>query len=63
MTDFTDATWRKASASNGNDTCVEVARVGDTVGLRDSKDPAGPVLEVAPAAFAAFVDGVRSGQL
>jgi hypothetical protein len=33
-----------------------------SVAVRDSKDPAGPVLEFTVAEWAAFVAGVRGGQ-
>ncbi|WP_228977604.1 DUF397 domain-containing protein [Streptomyces sp. DH12] len=53
-------------SSNGGD-CVEVAvnLVGSrgVVPVRDSKDPAGPVLGFSAGAFASFVAGVRSGDL
>lgn len=54
--DLTRAHWRKStrSGSNGGN-CVEVAgNVPGVVAVRDSKDPDGPVLVVAPAAWAAF---------
>ncbi|MFH8803442.1 DUF397 domain-containing protein [Streptomyces sp. NPDC017936] len=36
--------------------CVEVARLPDAaVAVRDSKAPAGPILTLRPAAFAAFL--------
>ncbi|QXJ23090.1 DUF397 domain-containing protein [Actinomadura graeca] len=37
--------WRKSkySSSNGG-ACVELADLGETVGIRDSKDPHGPKL-------------------
>ncbi|MGA5428482.1 DUF397 domain-containing protein [Streptomyces koyangensis] len=48
--------WRKSSySSNSGGACVEVAAHPTTVHVRDSKVPAGPVLDVAPAAWAAFV--------
>ncbi|MER6503270.1 DUF397 domain-containing protein [Streptomyces sp. NPDC001455] len=52
----------KSSYSSGNGECVEVAvNVPGSVAVRDSKDPAGPVLVVAPAAWDAFrADLVRS---
>jgi hypothetical protein len=44
--DLGAARWRKASRSNGTGgDCVEVAHLTNTaVGVRDSKNPAGPVL-------------------
>ena len=59
--DLTRADWRKASYSgdNGGD-CVEVARnLPGTVAVRDSKDPAGPVLTFSPGEWAAFTAAVR----
>ncbi|MFF0062311.1 DUF397 domain-containing protein [Streptomyces sp. NPDC005279] len=48
--------WHKSSysGSEGGD-CVEVAAHPLAVHIRDSKNPTGPVLTVAPAAWAAFV--------
>lgn len=45
--------WRKSSYSNGNGGCVgwapaHIPTTG-TVPVRDSKDPAGPVLTLTPA--------------
>ncbi|MER7588711.1 DUF397 domain-containing protein [Micromonospora sp. NPDC127501] len=52
---LTGALWRTSTRS-GNGECVEVAdNLPGVVGLRDSKDPAGPVLVFAPAAWRAFV--------
>ncbi|MEU3655774.1 DUF397 domain-containing protein [Streptomyces sp. NPDC032161] len=50
------------SGGNAGQECVEVARnVPGVVAVRDSKDAAGPVLVVAPAAWDAFrADLVRS---
>ncbi|MFD4697460.1 DUF397 domain-containing protein [Streptomyces niveus] len=47
----------KSSYSGGNagQECLEVARnVPGTVAVRDSKDPAGPVLTLSPGAWSAF---------
>ncbi|MDG4799333.1 DUF397 domain-containing protein [Micromonospora sp. WMMD980] len=55
-------TWRKSTRSNGSGNCVEVA--GDPrgrVGLRDSKDPSGPVLAFEPEAWVRFVAGIAQG--
>ncbi|MBQ1026165.1 DUF397 domain-containing protein [Micromonospora sp. C95] len=55
--DLSNARWRtstRSGASGGN--CVEVAgNLPGVVGVRDSKDPAGPALTFAPAAWRAFV--------
>jgi hypothetical protein len=49
--------WRKSShSSDQGGECVEVAELPAAVAIRDSKDPAGPVLALAPAAFATFLD-------
>lgn len=59
MDRYTGATWRKSTRSGGADNCVEVARMADAVGVRDSKaGPSGPVIDLAPQAFAAFIAGV-----
>ncbi|MFE9766891.1 DUF397 domain-containing protein [Streptomyces sp. NPDC005808] len=45
----------KPSYSSGNGECVEVARnIPGTVAVRDSKDAEGPILRLAPSAWAAF---------
>lgn len=56
--------WRKSSFSGGQGNCVEVAanRPG-VVAIRDSKNPGGPVLVVPRSEWAAFVRGVRHGEL
>lgn len=55
--DLTGAEWIKSSRSSGNGgNCVEVAgNLPGVVGVRDSKDPAGPALVFGPAAWRAFV--------
>ena len=42
--------------------CAEVAFVGDSVLMRHSKNPSGPVLTFSLAEWAAFVTGVRMGE-
>ncbi|KOX09478.1 DUF397 domain-containing protein [Micromonospora profundi] len=50
------ADWRKSSRSNQDANCVEVAtNLGDVVGVRDSKDPDGPVLAVDAYSWRLFV--------
>ena len=57
-----DVTWRKStySAGNGGD-CVEVARaLHDVVAVRDSKDPDGPKLVLAPGDWRNFTASVKA---
>lgn len=57
--ELTGAVWRKSSRS-GNSECVEVAdNLPGVVGVRDSKDPTGPVLTFTPRAWRAFVAHAR----
>jgi len=64
MMDLTRAGWRKASFSGTNsDNCVEVGVVGRTVAVRDSKEPHGPVLALAPEQWRAFTGQVKDGTL
>ncbi|GAA2125944.1 DUF397 domain-containing protein [Streptomyces synnematoformans] len=54
--------WFKSSHSgpDGNE-CVEVAHLAaERVGVRDSKDPSGPVLTFDRRAFADFVTAVAA---
>ncbi|MFF8099460.1 DUF397 domain-containing protein [Streptomyces sp. NPDC016640] len=54
---LTGITWRKSSYSGDTGgSCVEVAGIpGSGLAVRDSKDPAGPILALGSAAFAAFL--------
>ena len=63
MAELTGAVWRKSTRSgNGGADCVEVARnVPGIVGVRDSKDPSGPALVIAPAGWSAFLAAVKAG--
>lgn len=61
MVDLSTAEWRKSSYS-GNNGCVEIARVGDWVALRDDEDRSGAVLVVSARAWQAFEAGVRDGE-
>ncbi|MGW5333807.1 DUF397 domain-containing protein [Streptomyces bauhiniae] len=58
--------WFKSSYSNNGGNCIEVATnllpAHGIVPVRDSKVPAGPVLELRAATFASFVTGVKNDQ-
>ena len=55
--------WVKSSLSLANGNCVEVASLpGGMIGVRNSRDSAGPVLRFTPREWHAFLGGVRSGE-
>jgi hypothetical protein len=55
--------WVKSSLSFANGNCVEVASLpGHTIGLRNSRDPEGPVLRFTPDEWHAFLGGARKGE-
>lgn len=65
--DFANANFYKASYTNGQGACVEVAFVDGGVGVRDSKlnrslGANNPIQGFSRAAFGALVDTVKSGQ-
>lgn len=57
MTEILD--WRKATRSQNSSNCVELANTLDRV--RDSKNPAGPVLRVDLGVLVAEVKAGRLG--
>jgi Domain of unknown function (DUF397) len=57
------SSWTKSSLSHANGNCVEVADLpGGQVGMRDSKDVSGPVLQFQSEEWQAFLYGVRKGE-
>ncbi|MEU4556606.1 DUF397 domain-containing protein [Micromonospora violae] len=61
--DLTGARWRKSSKSgnNGGDRVEVAANLPGVVGVRDSKDPAGPTLAFDPTAWARFLVLAKRG--
>ncbi|URN00658.1 DUF397 domain-containing protein [Actinomadura madurae] len=57
------ALWSKSSHSSGSEgQCVEVAAMTHRgVALRDSKDVDGPMLSIAPSAWASLLADVKAG--
>ncbi|WP_454198967.1 DUF397 domain-containing protein [Nocardia sp. Marseille-Q1738] len=63
IADLTGARWFKSSHSGGGADCVEVAFLeGGAVGVRDSKNPTGPVLVFTPSEWDTFVAGADAGE-
>ena len=55
--------WRKASYSTSNGgACVEVAVTGDTVAVRDSKDPEGRPWPSGQTTGQCFTAGLKLGR-
>jgi hypothetical protein len=57
------AAWRKATASDANSGCVEVAFLPDgRVGVRDSKNRSIPALALSGRAWVSFLANAKAGQ-
>ena len=61
MNQYDGLIWIKSEFCNSS-ACVEVAKYGDGVLIRDSKNPRGPKLQFANSKWNAFVEGVRRGE-
>ncbi|UGT42912.1 DUF397 domain-containing protein [Nocardia yamanashiensis] len=60
--DLSGAHWFKSSHSESSGACVEVAWLGEgAVGVRDSKDPAGPALVFTADQWDVFTASVLPG--
>jgi hypothetical protein len=53
--------WQKSTYSGSTSNCVEVAHT--KTGIRDSKNPDGPVITTSPAALDRFIKAIKDGQL
>jgi hypothetical protein len=61
--DLSGARWFKSTRSSAVKDCVEVAHLaGGMVGVRDSKNPAGPALVFTPGEWDAFIAGAQDGE-
>ncbi|MEC3974287.1 DUF397 domain-containing protein [Amycolatopsis sp. H20-H5] len=55
--------WHKASHSNKENGCVEVASVPGVIGVRDTKlGAASPILAFDPNEWEAFIRGAKDGE-
>lgn len=58
------ATWRRSSYSTGNgNNCVEMASLGDAVGVRDSKAPDAGALLLPRETWREIAARVKAGDL
>ncbi|WP_415954385.1 DUF397 domain-containing protein [Streptomyces sp. KLOTTS4A1] len=59
-----DDAWFKSSYSSGAEgNCVEATDLAPQVGIRDSKDKAGPALVFPRSAWTTFVTSLGEGEL
>lgn len=62
MTDKPAVGWRKSSHSHSSGECIEVAAFGaGRFGVRDSKNPGGPMLVLGRAVFGRLLARARTG--
>ncbi len=55
--------WRTSSHSSSQYNCVQVALGGPAVGVRDSKDPDGPVLAIPTTHWSSFLQAIAIGDV
>ena len=56
--------WRKSSYSGGDTgQCVELASLDGSVGIRDSKNPQNPHIEVGREALSSLIGRIKAGEL
>jgi hypothetical protein len=57
----TAITWRKSTASGHNGNCVEIAAVGDSILIRNSRNPLGSFLSFTRQEWRSFLKAVNNG--
>ncbi|MQY07435.1 DUF397 domain-containing protein [Actinomadura macrotermitis] len=55
-------TWRKSTYSSGSDpsSCVEVRGLDEAIAVRDSTDPEGPRLDLAPHTWRTLLETIKT---
>ncbi|MGW2188543.1 DUF397 domain-containing protein [Streptomyces sp. NPDC001719] len=53
----------KSSYSDGHANCVEISRSGETICIRDSKNPQGPTLLLTPETYRSLIARITEGTL
>jgi hypothetical protein len=61
--DLAASEWRTSSYSAANNDCVEIARGGGWVGVRDTKDRTRGTIVLPSGAFAALLTAVQDNAL
>ena len=54
--------WEKSSLSFANGNCVQIADLGGEIGVRNSRNPDGPILRFSIHEWHAFLAGARNGE-
>ena len=55
-----DVDWRTSSVCSVNG-CIEVAALGESIAVRDSKNPDSTIQMYSPEEWTAFLDGITNG--
>jgi hypothetical protein len=64
MSDLSAARWRRSSRSgDSHGNCVELAATPATIGVRDSKNASGPILELTRSHLRTLLTSIKSGDL
>lgn len=62
MTTSFEPRWFKSTFSSFNGNCVEVATLASgNIGVRDSKDPNGPVLQFSAQEWDQLLNNIKAG--